>query len=293
MPWTQILIQLPDELQDAVVAELVELGAAGVWENGAVGQGTVEMTAYFEGDPDLPGLSNALRQLYRRTNHGGEPFLHCSPLEDRDWSEEWKKSWSSFALGSRFFVVPSWSSSECPEGRMPIFIDPGQAFGTGTHETTQLTLESLERWATGERIVLDLGTGSGILAIAAALLGARRILACDNDPIAIEVAAENVERNVPGRVELMTGSADAIDSRSIDLLLCNLTADTIEAIFPEIERIQREGAVAIFSGILNSQADNILRLLHNAHCTVIEHAARGEWCCITTRKDGSQIDLHS
>lgn len=286
MTWNQLFIELPESLKDAAIGELSDHGAAGVWESGEPAPGLVQLTVYFDQTSDLDAIRNSLRQLYQRSGTHGEPRLQRVQVDERDWGEEWKKSWSSFAIGSRFYVIPSWSTSQCPDERLPLYIDPGQAFGTGTHETTQLTLEALERWAEPCRVVLDLGTGSGILAIAAALLGAARVLGCDNDPIACEVAAENIKRNVAGRVGLMCGSADALKAQSIDLLLCNLTADTIATIFQDIDRVQRSNAIAIFSGILTFQAPDIRALLLRSGYSILDEQTRGEWSVISTKKHG-------
>ena len=280
MSWNQLFIEVPEALRDAVIGELSELGAVGVWENGEL------LTVYFDRSPNMDAVAEALRQLYERSGIPGEARLRSASVEDRDWGEEWKKSWSSFPMGSRFFVIPSWLSPEIPVGRFPLYIDPGQAFGTGTHETTQLTLESLERRFVAGRRVLDLGTGSGILAIAAVLMGAGQVDACDNDPLAVEIAAENIERNVPGRVALRCGSVDDVPSSSVDLLLCNLTDDVITALFLDIDRIQGENAIAIFSGILLTQAAGIRDLLQTSGYAVLEENSRGEWFCIASRKNG-------
>ncbi len=274
MPWHEITIETPDALKDAIIGELSELGAAGVWESSES-----QLTAYFENPPDL-------RSIQSLFEHEGLPWpeIKLAPVADRDWGEEWKKSWSSFSMGERFFVVPSWLDSECPDGRLPIFIDPGQAFGTGTHESTQLTLEGLERWIQPDGVVLDLGTGSGILAIAATLLGARTVWACDNDPVAVEVAQENIERNVPGRVGLIVSSIDAVADQSADLLLCNVTADVIAAIFTDIHRVMRPKGIAIFSGILNSQLSGVLQVASAHGCATLEQASRGEWSVLVVRK---------
>lgn len=273
MPWHEITLDTPESLKDAVIGELTELGAGGVWESG-----DTQLTAYFEKVPDL----ESIKSLFKR---GGfpAPEIEFAPVADRDWGEEWKKSWSSFPIGTRFFVIPSWLNSTCPEGRFPLLIDPGQAFGTGTHETTQLTLEAMERWIRPDGVVLDLGTGSGLLAIAATLLGARTVWACDNDPVAVEVAQENVERNTPGKVSLMCSSIEAVADQSVDLLLCNLTADVISAIYEDIHRVMRVQGIAIFSGILNFQAPGIQQLASSRGHVLLEQTTRGEWSALVTR----------
>jgi ribosomal protein L11 methyltransferase len=273
MPWHEITFDVPEVLKDAVIGELTELGAGGVWESG-----DSQLTAYFDKPPSLESL-----QLLFEREGLSRPAIRLSPVADRDWGEEWKKSWTSFPMGNRFFVIPSWLDSTCPPGRFPILIDPGQAFGTGTHESTQLTLEAMERWIHPDNVVLDLGTGSGILAIAASLLGARTVWACDNDPIAVEVAQENVDRNAPGRVVLMCSSLDAVSERSVDLLLCNLTSDVIAAIYDDIQRVMRPQGVAIFSGILNFQAPGIRQHATSHGHAILEQTTRGEWSALVTQ----------
>ena len=277
MPWHEITLDVPDSLRDILIGELTELGAAGIWESG-----DTQLTAYFNNPPNL----GAIQSLFQREGVS-PPAIAAAQVGDKDWGEEWKKSWSSFPMGNRFFVIPSWLDSACPEGRFPLFIDPGQAFGTGTHESTQLTLEAMERWiheTPAESVVLDLGTGSGILAIAATLLGARNVLACDNDPIAVEVAQENVERNAAGQVGLMCSSIDAVADQSVDLLLCNLTADVISAIFEDIHRVMRPQGIAIFSGILNTQVAGIQTMASSHVHATLEIMSRGEWSSLVTRK---------
>jgi len=273
MPWHEIAIDVPDALRDAVIGELTEMGAGGVWESG-----DSQLTAYFVTPPNL----ESIQHLFEREGLAW-PEIKLAPIADRDWGEEWKKSWSSFPMGTRFFVIPSWLDSSCPDGRLPLLIDPGQAFGTGTHESTQLTLEAMERWIQPEAVVFDLGTGSGILAIAATLLGAKKVWACDNDPVAVEVAQENVERNVPGKVGLMCSSIDAVGERSVDLLLCNVTADVIAAIYGDIHRVLRRPGIAIFSGILNFQVPGVLQVaLAHGH-VLLEQTTRGEWSALVTQ----------
>ena len=177
------------------------------------------------------------------------PVILREVVEDRDWSEEWKKSYGSFPIGRSFFLIPSWMDSSCPDDRLPIRIDPGQAFGTGTHETTQLTIEALERWVEPQHVVLDVGAGSGILAMAARMLGAKEVIACDIDPIAVHVALANIERNREPEVWTFCGSVDALANDSIDLLLGNLTAEVIIALFTGVPAHFAPCRYGNFSGI--------------------------------------------
>jgi ribosomal protein L11 methyltransferase len=288
MAWSEITLTVPDALKDAVSGRLSELGVAGIWESAQPGAGDTRLVAYFESPADLEGIREAIHVLFQRAG-SVPPVIEPGSVEDQDWGEKWKKSWSSFALGNRFFVIPSWSDSVCPADRFPILIDPGQAFGTGTHETTQLTLEALERWmptTNPDSVVLDLGTGSGILAIAAKLLGVKVVHACDVDPVALEVASENLDRNTGQWIGLMCGSIDSIAGSTVDLLLCNLTADVIGEILPEIHRAMRSLGIVVFSGILDFQSDDIRTRAGRLGFIVLEEATRGEWCSLVVRKNG-------
>jgi len=284
MPWTEIALLVPDSLKDAVSGELSDLGAAGLWEDDETASGHARLIAYFETPPELEVLRSALSPLFQREGLD-LPELQPASLKDQDWGEQWKKHWSSFPLGRRFFVIPSWSDSTCPADRDPIYLDPGQAFGTGTHETTQLTLEAMEVWMEPRKVVLDLGTGSGILAIAAKLLDARSVHGCDTDPVAISVAHENLERNDQS-VGLMCGSIDAVGSKSVGFLLCNLTADTISELLPDIQRAMRPQAIAVFSGILTSQSRDIRQKAGPLGLTVLQERVRGDWCALVMRNNG-------
>jgi ribosomal protein L11 methyltransferase len=285
MPWTEIALLVPDFLKDAVTGELSEVGAAGLWEDEGPSTGGVRLVAYFENPPELDTLRTVLQPIFQREGLD-LPELKSASVKDQDWGEQWKKHWASFPLGRRFFVVPSWSDSICPDDREPIYIDPGQAFGTGTHETTQLTLEAMEVWMEPRKIVLDLGTGSGILAIAAKLLGARAVHGCDTDPVAVAVARENFERNSAPSIGMMCGSIDAIAGKSVGFLLCNLTAEAISELLPDIQRAMRPQAIAVFSGLLTSQSRDIRLKAGPLGLIVLQERTRGEWCALVMRNNG-------
>ena len=285
MPWTAITLLVPDLLKDAISGELSDLGATGIWEKEDADAGYTGLTAYFETPCDLEAVRTALLPIFQQDGLD-LPDVKSAAVKDQDWGEKWKKSWTSFALGRRFFVVPSWSDTEPPDDRTAIYIDPGQAFGTGTHETTQLTVEAMEIWMEARKIVLDLGTGSGILALAAKHLEARAVHACDTDPVAIAVARENMARNSAESIGLMCGSIDAIAGNSVGFLLCNLTADVIGEILPEIQRAMRPQGIAVLSGILTSQSRDIRQKAVPLGFSVLQERTRGEWSALIMRKNG-------
>lgn len=281
--WVEIALIIPDSLKDPVSGALSELGAVGLWESGEPAAEHTRLIAYFESSVSVEVIRDAVNLVFDRAEEVPPEFV-CTPVADRDWAEAWKKSWGSFALARRFFVIPSWSDVEPPDDRLPIRIDPGQAFGTGTHETTQLTLQAMEVWIEPRHTVLDVGTGSGILAIAATLLSARAVYACDTDPVAVEVARENIERNETQSIALMCGSIDAIAAGSVSFVACNLTAEVIAEIFPEIHRAMRPHGLAVLSGILTVQSAAIRLRAATLGLAVLEETTRGEWCALVLRK---------
>jgi ribosomal protein L11 methyltransferase len=287
MSWNQLTFDVPDDLLDAIVGELSGAGVAGVWESEPSFErpGFIRLVAYFGNRVDLEKVQAAVRAVYHRAGCPS-PQIGTALVEACDWTEEWKKSYTSFPVADSFFVIPSWEDGRCPNDRLPIRIDPGQAFGTGTHETTQMSMGVLERWIEPDQIVLDVGTGSGILAIASRLLGARRVFACDIDAIAAQVARANIERNAEDEVYTFCGSLDAVGSNAIDLLLANLTADLIVRLFPEIDRVLRRHGLAILSGILREQNQDVRETIARHRFSVFEEITQGEWLAVIAGKHG-------
>jgi ribosomal protein L11 methyltransferase len=273
-------------LKDAVIGELSDLGASGIWENGEPFPEVTRLEIYFNTPIRIEDVEPCIGPIFVRANLA-LPRIVMGTVAERDWLGEWKKSYVSFPIGRGFYIIPSWSESACPPDRLPIRIDPGQAFGTGTHETTQLTLECLEDCSGDVKrseIVADLGTGSGILAIAARLLGCQRVIGCDIDPDSIRVADENIRRNTDDFIPLFCGSIDAMRSESVDLLLSNLTADVIAQIFVEIDRTVKPGGAVIFSGILVEQRKQIHDIVSRSGWRIEDDRSRGEWIALVVRK---------
>jgi ribosomal protein L11 methyltransferase len=289
MSWDQLTLDVPDDLVDTVVGELSNGGVTGVWETTSPEQGRTRLVCYFSHRSNLvriENIENIVQAVFQRVKRPG-PVISRALVEECDWTEEWKKSYRSFPIADSFFVIPSWERSDCPQDRLPIRIDPGQAFGTGTHETTQLTMEALERWTEPTQMVLDVGTGSGILAVASRLLGAGRVFACDIDPVAVHVAQANIERNAEKDVYTFCGSLDAVKSDSFDLLLGNLTADVIINLIPEFERVLHRHGLAILSGILREQREDVRDVLVGRQFNVFEEITQGEWLAMIVEKHGN------
>jgi ribosomal protein L11 methyltransferase len=283
MSWNQLTIDVPDDLADAIAGEFCEAKAAGIWETEIPQAGLTRLTVYFSIKANVDNIESRVRSIFDRSRRQ-LPSITRTTVEDCDWTGEWKKSYRAFEIGGDFFVIPSWETAACPEDRLPIRIDPGQAFGTGTHETTQLTMECLERWIEPSHTVLDLGTGSGILAIASRLLGAKEVFACDIDPVAVSVAQANIERNAESNVWTFCGSIASVRASSIRMMLCNLTADLIISLFPEIDRALETRGLAIFSGILTEQYEEILEVMSRFSFSIHEEITRGEWMALVAEK---------
>jgi ribosomal protein L11 methyltransferase len=283
MSWNQLTFDVPDDLIDAVVGELSGDGVAGVWESLVPEPGLTRLVFYFGVRSDLDQVEALVRSIFQRAERQN-PLILRAMVEECDWTQEWKKSYTSFPIGGDFFVIPSWESHVCPDDRLPIRIDPGQAFGTGTHETTQLTMEALARWVEPGHLVLDVGTGSGILAIAARLLGAKEVFACDIDMVAVQVARANIERNAETNISIFCGTLDAVRSASVRLLLANLTADVITDLFPEFNRVLQRSGMAILSGILLDQGEEVRKSIRDHQYNIFEEITRGEWLALVVEK---------
>jgi ribosomal protein L11 methyltransferase len=285
MSWNQLTIDVPDDLIDAVVGELSGDGVAGVWESHSPEPGLTRVVLYFHPRSDLVEIERVVRAVFERAQKPS-PAISRTLVEECDWTEEWKKSYTSFPISDDFFVIPSWENTGCPDDRLPIRIDPGQAFGTGTHETTQMTMEALARWVEPDHVVLDVGTGSGILAIASRLLGAKIIFACDNDPVAAQVAQANIHRNSQDNVHTFCGSIDSVQTASTGLILGNLTAEVITNLLPEFHRVLAPQGMAILSGILLEQAEELRAFTTHSGFVIHEEMTQGEWLALVVEKHG-------
>jgi ribosomal protein L11 methyltransferase len=292
--WMVLHLLLPQEFQEAVSNFLVEQGAAGLKEEGIEESKEIEMEVYFLKDGReqrvIPALRRYLRSL--ETIFSKKIFyqIETTLLPEQDWGEHWKKFYKPIPIGSRFVVFPSWETVRLKKGQIPVEITPGMAFGTGTHATTQLCIEALEARLKKKGIsVLDVGTGSGILAIVAAKLGTQEVLGIDTDPVAIEVARENVERNgLKGRVRIRKGSIGKIQER-FDLVLANIDFKGLKRLRKPLPRHLNEKGFLILSGILREEEDNICRLyLETKILRFIRADRQGEWISLTFKKESPQ-----
>jgi len=263
---------------DGAAHEAVEYA---LMEAGALGTETTDrgVTAYFPETPDRERVRNELFEALRiyELPSSSVRDMNLRAVADRDWLEEWKQSWQPAEIG-RFIIAPPWSDLGEVHDRLVIRIEPGMAFGTGTHETTRLCLDAIQKHFAGGSF-LDVGTGTGILAIAAAkLFPQAHIEACDTDESAIVIARENAELNgVAEQINFWTGSIDD-STASADLVVANLTADVITSIMPALVGVAC--GKLILSGILETQIEMVQASLHGSGIDEFEITQDGEWIAL-------------
>lgn len=282
--WHALDVQIEREAAEAVEYALMEAGALGT-ESNQLGANEpldagdiITVTAYFDAPPQRELVRAALLEALRLYELPSASVRDMTPREvaERDWLGEWKKSWQPLRVGERFLIAPPWSEISDAEERLVIRIEPGMAFGTGTHETTRLCLEAIEKYFRGGSF-LDVGTGTGVLAIAAALLFPEaRIEACDTDAQAVAIARENARLNgVAERISFRAGTVDD-EAASFDVVCANLTADVIVPLLPAL--ISATCGQLILSGILDSQTELVrARLQASGIARETELTAKGEW----------------
>lgn len=203
------------------------------------------------------------------------------PVIEKNWAEEWKKYFKPVPVGKNLVVVPSWENYQPASNEIIIKIDPGAAFGTGTHETTRLCLEALEEQICGDEKLLDIGTGSGILAIASLLLGVSAAVGIDIDPLSISAANRNAELNgFTGKIHVIEGNlADKITDK-FDIITANIVSDTIIGLLNTIRNNLDDNGKIILSGIIDSRENDVLATVKENNFTVFKRKSMGEWVCL-------------
>lgn len=206
-------------------------------------------------------------------------------VEDSDWNENWKKYFKAFEVGERLAVVPSWEKYQNTADRTVLQIDPGAAFGTGTHATTSLCLGLLDRVASSGKKVLDIGCGSGILAIAGVLLGADSAVGVDIDAQSVKTARENAEINaVTDKTEFLVGDLAEKVSGRYEIVCANIVADIIIRLFDNVADFMTDDGILIVSGIIDLRADEVKRSAAEHGFTIAEELVRDNWCAFVLTK---------
>jgi ribosomal protein L11 methyltransferase len=284
--WVEISLPVNDTIEDAITNFLFELGAVGCQAQGEVLRG------YFLSEEwsDQKSLQfcDYLKQIYQLGFSLETDQFEIQKIENQDWNAEWKKSYKPIEIGGRFIIKPSWIKQKQDTSKEVIEIDPQMAFGTGTHATTQLVLELLLEIQQPPRTILDIGTGTGILAIAAARLFDSKIYVFDNDFTAVSTAQQNfVNNNVVEKIELFCGENINLNKVRFDLILANINRSIIIQLLPEISEALIPNGKAIFSGILNDEKEQVLGKLNFYSLGLISELKMDEWVGFVVEKLGS------
>ena len=255
-----------------------------------------QIRLYLEQDAQAPEKLSALKSeltAFRLQNPDrdlGSLEITLENLQEEDWENSWKEYYQPIPIGSRLLIVPQWLNPDNPEGRIPVVLDPGMIFGTGAHASTQMCLKALEQRITGSERVIDLGSGSGILSIAALLLGADAATGVDIDPKAEDIARENAALNglTAPRFTAVTGNVigdrammERLSGEPYDVVLANIVADVIIPLAPVVPHFMKDTGVFICSGILNTRLGEVLEALEAAGLSVIQQEEQNDWCCLT------------
>ena len=317
MKWNRFTIKTKTEAEDLVISALADVGVEGVeiqdrqplteedkaqmfvdiMPEGPEDDGIAYLSFYLEEDADkeeiLRNVRSALEEL-RSFMDIGEGTIEESWTEDKDWINNWKEYFHQFYVDD-ILIVPSWEKvKDEDQDKMILHIDPGTAFGTGMHETTQLVIRQLKKYVSKGAEVLDVGTGSGILGIVALKLGAAHVTGTDLDPCAVPAVAENKEANqIPDETfDMMIGNIiddkevqDRVGYEKYDIVTANILADVLVPLTPVIVRQMKKGGYYITSGILDVKEEVVSEAVRAAGLTLVEVTKQGEWVSVTARKD--------
>ena len=317
MKWNRFTIKTKTEAEDMIICTLAEIGVEGaeiqdhqplteedkaqmfvdIMPEGPADDGIAYLNFYLEEDADkesiLRDVRNALEEL-RTFMDIGEGTIEESETEDKDWINNWKEFFHQFYVDD-ILIVPSWEEvKEEDKDKMILHIDPGTAFGTGMHETTQLVIRQLKKYVTRGAEILDVGTGSGILGITALKLGAGHVVGTDLDPCAVSAVQDNKEANQieDDSFDMMIGNIiddvevqNEVGYERYDIVAANILAEVLVPLPPVIVHQMKKGAYYITSGILDVKEEVVREAVEKAGLTLVEVTKQGEWVCVTARKD--------
>ncbi len=321
MKWTRIRIKTTTEAEDIIISTLYDIGLEGAqiedkvplsaWEKEQMfvdilpeteaDDGVAYLSFFVEETADL-NIEETIAQVREELDELkefldiGEGSITVDETEDLDWINNWKQFFHQFYIDD-LLVIPSWEEvSEADKDKMILRIDPGTAFGTGLHDTTQLCVKQMKKYINSDSEVLDVGTGSGILAILAIMFGAKHAFGTDLDPCAVGAVADNMEKNNinPDKFQMIIGNI--IDDKAVqdqagyecyDIVLANILAGVLVELTPVIVAQMKKGAVYITSGIINDddKEHQVVNAMKDAGLTVIDVSYQGEWVSVTGRKD--------
>ena len=317
MKWNQFRLKTTTEAEDIVGSMLADLGIEGVQIEDKIpltqsdkeqmfvdilpdipeDDGCAYLTFYLDEDVDKQEMLLKVRQELEEMRsylNVGECTIEESQTEDVDWVNNWKQYFHQFYIDD-ILVIPSWENVEAKDSdKMVIHIDPGTAFGTGMHETTQLCIRQLKKYVTEDTEILDVGCGSGILGMLALKFGAKHSVGTDLDPCAIDATYENMDNNGISRdqYEVMIGNIiddkavqDKVGYEKYDIVAANILADVLVPLTPVIIHQMKKGGIYITSGIIEDKEDVVVKAVKEPGLEVLEVNHQGEWVSVTARKN--------
>ena len=317
MKWNKITLEIREEVEDIVISTLADIGLEGaeiqdkqplseqdkkqmfvdILPDMPEDDGVAYLNFYLDEDEDVNAMLEKVKaelEELRMFVDIGSGMITLSQTEDKDWINNWKQYFKQFYVDD-ILIIPSWEEvKEEDKDRMIIHIDPGTAFGTGMHETTQLCIRQLKKYVTSETELLDVGTGSGILSIVALKLGAKHAVGTDLDPCAVPAVEENKEANeIPVEAfDMMMGNIidekevqDKVGYEKYDIVVANILADVLVPLTPVILNQMKKGGIYITSGIIDDKEETVVNAVKAAGLEVLEVTHQGEWVSVTARKN--------
>ena len=306
MDWTEVKIHIPTAHTDeaAAIANMAVPYGIYIEDYSDLEQGAREIARIDLIDEELLARDRAISIIHlyidpqdnppeavaflrERLTAAGIPHeVDAETVREEDWANNWKKYFKPLPVGNKLLICPSWEMADNPDGRLVLSIDPGMAFGTGGHDTTRLVWETLEKPISPNCDFLDIGCGSGILSIAACLLGAGSALGVDIDALAVRTAKENGELNglIEPKYTILKGDLAKDVHGTYPVIAANIIADAIIALSPAVPSLLADGGVYIVSGIIDSREQDVLTALDTCGFSVVERHAHGGWLCLVCKK---------
>lgn len=250
-------------------------------KEGAVIKGYFKEDENF--DEHLNYIKRSIDNLKEFGIDKGQGIVTVAKVNEEDWENNWKKYYKPTKVGDKIVVKPIWENYSAKKDEIIVELDPGMAFGTGTHETTRMCIKALEKYVNSQSIVFDIGTGSGILAISAAKLHAKKAIGVDLDPVAVKSASENVSYNGLNNIEIIEGNLMDVVKGKANIVVANIIADVIIFLTDNVKEFILPGGKFIASGIINSRKQDVIDKFNSSGLKIEEINEEGEWVCIVAK----------